>query len=344
MPSRSGRSATGCVRVASSRTPHCTSRSPPDCVPLPPAFADFNGDRWYDLSQMRPRSLLQVSDALAPADLLPLLLPLVLIPAVGLATLTAAVRWARQRDPARQERKRFEAISAAPVFVCFIGWLIWTMFSLNSLTQLHAINDLWFGRAGSGDPFPAWFLLVLLAVSIAAWNAQRVEMRLYGPKGAVPAAAMSTEERSLHEREALWMASLPLLMFAAAAILLAGGFAWLPARYASAAVRLIPLLLLIPLSLYFGKKRKAFTTLAPDAALTDTLRSVVSAPGLPPGEVTIEQSARSRAFAFLENGRKGEIIVSQKLTEIATPDQMRFLVAAQSVLSGRETGAHLSPC
>lgn len=304
------------------------------CVPLPASFADFNGDRWYDLETMRPRAFLQVSDSVAPADLLPLLLPLLLIPLLGLAAQAAAVRWARVRDQARENRKRFDLICNTPTTLGLVGWMLWTMFSLGSLSQLYAINNVWFGRAADGDGslFSGWFILVLMTASLTLWNGQRLAMRLYGPEGAVPASAMSAGERALREREALWGAALPILMCGAVLALLVGGFAWLPARFAPALVRLIPLLLIVPIGLYFSKQRKAFTTLAPDAALTDTARHLVAAPGLPPVEVTVEQSARAKTYAFLEGGREGRVVVSQKLTEIATPAQMRFLLASQAVL------------
>lgn len=301
------------------------------CAGLPAPFADYNGDRWYSLKTMRPRASLQVSSAVAPGDLWPLLLPLLLLPLLGLAAQAAAVRWAHTRDPERQGRKRFDGISSVPVAVGLVGWMI---FSMGHLLPLHGINDVWLGRAGDGDGllFSAWFIAVLMTASLALWNGQRMAIRLYGPEGAVPASAMSTGERTLREREGLWGAAIPILMCGAVLALLAGGLAWLPARFAGGAVRLIPLLLIVPIGLYFSKQRKAFTTLASDAALTDVARHLVAAPGLPPAEVVVEQSARAKTYAFLESEPSGRVVVSQKLTEIATPEQMRFLLASQAVL------------
>lgn len=301
------------------------------CAGLPAPFADYNGDRWYSLKTMRPQAFLQVSSAVAPGDLWPLLLPLLLLPLLGLAAQAAAVRWAHTRDPERQGRKRFDGISSVPVGVGLVGWMI---FSMGHLPPLGDINDVWLGRAGDGDGllFSAWFVVVLTTASSALWNGQRMAIRLYGPEGAVPASAMSAGERTLREREELWGAALPILMCGGAIAVFAGGLAWLPARFAGGAARLIPLLLIIPIGLYFSKRHKAFTTLVPDAALTDAARHLVAAPGLPPAEVVVERSARAKSFAFVEGGPSGRVVVSQKLTEIASPAQMRFLLAAQAVL------------
>ncbi len=301
------------------------------CAGLPAPFADYNGDRWYSLKTMRPQAFLQVSSAVAPGDLWPLLLPLLLLPLLGLAAQAAAVRWAHTRDPERQGRKRFDGISSAPVAVGLIGWMI---FSMGHLPPLHGINDVWLGRAGDGDGslFSAWFILVLMTASSTLWNGQRRAIRLYGPEGAVPASAMSAGERALREREELWGVAIPILMCGAVLALLVGGFTWLPARFAGGAVRLIPLLLVVPIGLYFSKRRKAFTTLVPDAGLTDAARHLVAAPGLPPAEVVVERSARAKTYAFMEGGKEGRVVVSQKLTEIASPEQMRFLLASQAVL------------
>ena len=152
------------------------------CGGLPAPFADFNGDRWYDLRAMRPRAFLQVSSAVTPVGLLPLLLPFLFIPTVGLTAQAAAIRWARRRDPERQGRKRFESISDLPTVIGWIGWMIATMFSVNDLNQLYAINDVWFGREGNGGLFNAWFALVLVVVTLTFWNGQKSAIRLYGPK------------------------------------------------------------------------------------------------------------------------------------------------------------------
>lgn len=153
------------------------------CGGLPAPFADFNGDCWYNLREMRPQDSLQVSSAITPAGLLPLLLPFLLIPSVGLAAQAAAALWARLRDPERRHRKHFESISYFPTFIGWVGWMIGSMFSINDLNQLHAINDVWFGREGNGDLFSAWFSLVLVAVTLTFWNGRRLAIRLYGPEG-----------------------------------------------------------------------------------------------------------------------------------------------------------------
>ena len=306
------------------------------CSGLPPSYADFNGDRWYYLGKKaHPRAVYQVSAAVAPSDLLPLLLPLILIPVVGLAGQAAAVRWAGRRDPSRQNRKRFDLICSTPPGIALVAWMLGTMFSLDKLRPLNAINDIWFGRVGSSDLFPGWFILVLMVSLLTFWNSQRLTVRRYGPQGSVPVEAMSSGERSLRERESLWAAAVPLVMAASVLVLLFGSQSWLsgmPPWAAQLAVRLGPVLLLVPLAVYFSRKRKVFTTLTPDGVLTDTVRSFVAAPGLPPVEVAVEQSARAATYPFVQGKPGGQIVVSQKLTEIATPEQMRFLLAAQSVL------------
>lgn len=306
------------------------------CAGLPSPYADFNGDRWYFLGgKARPRPVLTVSNALALSGLLPLLLPLLLVPGTGLLGQIAAVWWAQKRDPARQGRKRFDLIANGPPGAALVGWMLWTMGSIGSLRQLNAINDIWFGRAGESDLFSAWFVLVLMISVLTFWNGQRLTVRRYGPQGSVPVEAMSQGERILRERESLWAAAVPLVMCGAVLVFLLGGQSWMsamPPWAGQLAARLIPAILLLPLAVYFSRKRKAFTLLAPDGVLTDQIRPLVAAPGLPPVEVAVEQSARAKTYPFVEGKTGGPVVVSQKLTEIATPDQMRFLLAAQSVL------------
>ncbi len=305
------------------------------CAPLPAPFADFGGYGWYDLEQMHSRDFLQVRDTVAPTDLIFLLLPFFVIPGIGLAGQALASRWANGKDRTRQNRKRFELMSSLPATLCLVGWLVSQMFSGGSLPQWQTVGDVWFGQAGnSGGVSPSiiWFVLILMASSFALLNGQRASMRLFGPEGAVPVTAMSSQERSLREREALWSAALPLLLCGIALVLLIGGRSWLPAGIPPAAFRLLPALLLLPLSLYFQKKRKAFTTLVPDPALTDRVRQLAAAPGQAPPEVAVEDSGRARTYAFLENASGGRIVVSQRLCEVATPDQMNFLLVSQSVI------------
>lgn len=307
------------------------------CAGLPPPYADFNGDRWYFLGgKARPHPVLIVRNALVLSGLLPLLLPLLLVPAAGFIGQAAAVWWAQKRDPARQGHKRFDLIANGPPGAALVGWMLWTMGSIGGLHQLNAINDIWFGRAGESDLFSAWFVLVLMVSVLTFWNGQRLSVRRYGPQGSVPVEAMSQGERVLRERESLWGAAVPLVMCGAVLVFLLGGQSWLPGMPPWAgqlAARLIPAILLIPLAVYFSRKRKAFTLLAPDGVLTDQIKPLVAAPGLPPVEVAVEQSARAKTYPFVEGKPGGQVVVSQKLTEMATPEQMRFLLAAQSILN-----------
>ncbi len=303
------------------------------CAPLPAAFDDRGGLSWYDLTTMRPRDFLQVRDTAAPSDVLMLALPLIGLPLIGFISQKIASRWAAGRERNTKNRSRFNAISSVPVMLGLVGWMIFLMLSGGNLPQWQAISDVWFGQVGnSTSASTIWLLLGLMAAGLPLLNGQRASMRLFGPEGTVPVTAMSSQERSVRERETLWASAVPLIFCGVIIAFIAGGRQLFPAWLPPQTLRLFPLLLLLPLGVYFQKKRKAFTTLLPAEALTDTLRHMAAAPGQIPPQVVVEQSGRAATYAFIENASGKRIVVSQKLCELAAPDQMTFLIVSQAIL------------
>ncbi|MDQ2688216.1 MAG: M48 family metalloprotease [Armatimonadota bacterium] len=305
------------------------------CARLSEPFYDDERFSWYDVGPLKSGEVFRVRENVSPVDVFTLLLPFLVLPLLGWGGLWLASRRALGPAPTLQERKKYELAYSLPVMVALIGWMFWLVFNGGMPPALLAVGDVWFGAPseGMGTPFMVFFVALISCAYIVALVAKSQSMRVLGPDGVVSASAMSPEERTLRTRGELWGDALPMLALLVMLFLLIARPGLLPPFVAKFVAPLTLLLVTVPLGIYFHRRTRAFTKETPDSALTEQIRTVSVRPGFAAPEVIIEHSARASEFAFLETRPKGRVLVSQKLAETATPDEMTFLLAHQSALN-----------
>ena len=252
--------------------------------------------------------------------------------AAGLIGLAAAIRTGRnERLPVETRRRRYKALALYPVFAAI------TLHMPFMITYLHtqhpqAIADLWFSSSSFSVLVP--FLAIgPAAMALLLPIATRQERRLFGLPPTVTPIPMSPEERAVQQRLARWNRAPHL-----AGLLAIGAGPLLLPRNSHLSPVLHPLLFLFPvvgtvlISRLFRKPLAAFTRISPDDGLTWRARQLGMQMGVRPQEVQVEDSSKAAHNATMANDRGGHILISRKMLDVMSPDELEFLLAHQVAL------------
>ncbi|MBV9852489.1 MAG: M48 family metalloprotease [Armatimonadetes bacterium] len=315
--------------------PHTLLRVPlyASGVSLPPPRHRARAFNWYDQRQVAGMGSVHVRASLSGTDIGLLLFFLIFVAAVGMIGLLAVVRVARdERLPAETRRQRLKALPMNAILGVF---LLYTPLMMAYLRTQHplAVSDLWFSSSTPATlvpflaPFPA-ILLFLMPIAT-----RRLETRHLGPAPVAAPISMSPEETAIRQRMARWSA-LPHL---AAVVGVAVGLFLLPRKSPLYPV-LHPLAQILPvvgaavIARLFRRPLAAFTCITPDDDLTWRARQLGMQMGARPQEVRVEDSSKAAHYATITNEGGGRILVSRKLLEAMSRDELEFLLAHQVAL------------
>lgn len=314
-------------------SPHTLLRVPryASGAPLPPRRRHTIAFNWYDQRQVAGLNAVTVRATLSAVDLGMALFFVCFVGLVGTIGLLAA-NWVgrNERLPVETRRRYLRSLALSPMFLAIGLYAPFMVFYLRN-TRSFAIADLWLGSSSTSSMVPL-MVIGCAAMMIILPFSMRLERKLLGPAPGLSPVPMSPEEKAVHQRMARWNMA-PHLM----AGLLIGGSIFLPHNsqyrpWLHPTGYLLAGLGTLVVSQLFRKPLSAFTRIAPDDDLTWRARQLGMQMGARPQDVKVEDSSKATHFATIRTERGGHIVVSRKLVEIMTLNELEFLLAHQVAL------------